>query len=371
MSLGNGSQIVERIVPGSAEWRQEIVPHAQRYRFAAKFVRGKRVLDAGCGTGYGSCMIADAGASEVVAVDISEEALEVARKEFARPNLRFVCDDCEALSRVQDQFDVILSLESLEHFHSADKFLEAVLGRLSPSGTFVCSTPNGNSSGKRPENPYHVHEYSAAEMQHLLGKHFSDISLYGQQWTATFRTLTLLWTNPLVRFGRWLQKLRGRRLLPWPYGLPPTEGDIIISDLSMPNMSGFEFLSVVRKRFPQIPVIAISGAYNGGFGGVIADAFFFKGQYSPEELFAKIRMLIEGGSIRPSVAKSDGAPLWIPINDSGYFVVTCTACLRSSSIEATDSPTELRELECPFCGSAIRIISDKRSKLPPRRTRTA
>src|SRR5581483_8003412 len=53
--------------------------------------------------------------------------------------------------------------------------------------------------------------------------------------------------------------------------------DLIISDLSMPNMSGFEFLSVVRKRFPHIPVIAISGAYNGGLGGVIADAFFSRG----------------------------------------------------------------------------------------------
>src|SRR5512133_289933 len=61
--------------------------------------------------------------------------------------------------------------------------------------------------------------------------------------------------------------------------------DLIVSDLSMPSMSGFEFLSVVRKRFPQLPVIAISGAYQGGLGGVIADAFFFKGQYSPEELF--------------------------------------------------------------------------------------
>ena len=118
-------------------------------------------------------------------------------------------------------------------------------------------------------------------------------------------------------------------------------------------MSGFEFLSVVRRRFPQIPVIAISGAYNGGFGGVIADAFFFKGQYRPEELLAKICMLIENGSIRPSVPKSDGAPLWIPVNESGYFVVTCTGCFRSSSIEAKDSATELRELECPFCGCAI------------------
>ncbi len=147
--------------------------------------------------------------------------------------------------------------------------------------------------------------------------------------------------------------------------------DIIISDLSMPNMSGFEFLSVVRKRFPQIPVIAVSGAYSGGSGGIIADAFFFKGQYSPEELFSKIRALIEAGPIRPSIPKSDGAPLWIPINESGYFVVTCPACLRSSSIEAIDSPTELRELECPFCGNAIRIISDKRLKKPPGRKHTA
>ncbi len=99
--------------------------------------------------------------------------------------------------------------------------------------------------------------------------------------------------------------------------------DLIISDLSMPNMSGFEFLSVVRKRFPQIPVIAISGAYQGSRGGIIADAFFFKGQYSPEELFSKIRVLIEAGPIRPYVSKSDGVPTWVPTNDTGYFVVTC------------------------------------------------
>lgn len=135
--------------------------------------------------------------------------------------------------------------------------------------------------------------------------------------------------------------------------------DLIISDLSMPNMSGFEFLSVVRKRFPQIPVIAVSGAYNGGLGGVIADAFFFKGQYSPQELFDKIRNLIAVGPIRSYVPKSDGAPVWIPVNETGYFVVTCPSCLRSSSIQAADSLNELRELECPFCGTTIRILSNK------------
>jgi CheY-like chemotaxis protein len=135
--------------------------------------------------------------------------------------------------------------------------------------------------------------------------------------------------------------------------------DLIISDLSMPNMSGFELLAVVRKRLPHIPVIAISGAYNGGLGGVIADAFFFKGQYHPEELFTKIRDMLKAGAIRPYVPSPDHTPIWVPVNEQGYFVVTCPACLRSSSMEAKESLTELRESECPFCGTVIRILSDK------------
>jgi CheY-like chemotaxis protein len=69
--------------------------------------------------------------------------------------------------------------------------------------------------------------------------------------------------------------------------------DIIISDLRMPNMSGFELLSVVRRRFPHIPVIAISGEFNGTAPeGLIADHFFSKGSYGPEALFDKIADLI-------------------------------------------------------------------------------
>src|SRR5512140_748739 len=63
--------------------------------------------------------------------------------------------------------------------------------------------------------------------------------------------------------------------------------DLITSDLNMPNMSGFEFLSVVRRRFPRIPVVAVSGAYGCGDavpGGIIADGFYSKGQDHPETL---------------------------------------------------------------------------------------
>ena len=60
--------------------------------------------------------------------------------------------------------------------------------------------------------------------------------------------------------------------------------DVIVSDLNMPQMSGFEFLSVVRRRFPQIPVVAMSGAYGGDGvpGGIIADAFYAKGRSHPK-----------------------------------------------------------------------------------------
>src|SRR5512146_1765545 len=77
--------------------------------------------------------------------------------------------------------------------------------------------------------------------------------------------------------------------------------DVIISDLNMPQMSGFEFLSVVRRRFPDIPVIAVSGAYESGDhvpGGVIADAFYAKGQHHPEELLRTVTELIRSSAVR-------------------------------------------------------------------------
>jgi CheY-like chemotaxis protein len=135
--------------------------------------------------------------------------------------------------------------------------------------------------------------------------------------------------------------------------------DLIISDLRMPNMSGFELLSVVRRRFPHIAVIAISGEYHGLTPeGLIADAFFTKGQYSIQELFQKIADLVENSPLRPNLAKPDTAPVWIPLSAEGYFVITCTECLRSSSVPIEMSTGEMRESRCIFCDSKIRFLAD-------------
>jgi CheY-like chemotaxis protein len=143
--------------------------------------------------------------------------------------------------------------------------------------------------------------------------------------------------------------------------------EVIISDLRMPNMSGFELLSVVRRRFPHIPVIAMSSEFTGQFpAGLIADAFFTKAQYQPEELFEKIAQLIEQSPLRPNLAKPDRAPVWIPAHDTGYLVVTCTDCLRSFSVpdEALDGSFEVRSTTCIFCGTTVCYLVDVRIVTP-------
>ncbi|PYV52074.1 MAG: hypothetical protein DMG92_02210 [Acidobacteria bacterium] len=134
--------------------------------------------------------------------------------------------------------------------------------------------------------------------------------------------------------------------------------DILISDLSMPNMSGFELLSIVRRRFPQLPVIAISGEYTGiAPTGLIADAFFSKGEYSPEDLFARIVELLEQAPIRANMVKSDKAPVWVPKNSAGYFIVTCPNCLRSFPVEDKHGKQH-RETHCLHCDSTVGYFVD-------------
>lgn len=132
--------------------------------------------------------------------------------------------------------------------------------------------------------------------------------------------------------------------------------DLIISDLNMPNMSGFELLSIVRRRFPQLPVIAITGEYSTSSKpeGLLADALFHKGQYSPGQLFKEIQSLLEQSPIRPHLPKLDRAPVWIPRNGS-YIVLTCTDCLRSFSIPEEEAENGPLELPCLYCNTQIRF----------------
>src|SRR5579859_2405295 len=142
---------------------------------------------------------------------------------------------------------------------------------------------------------------------------------------------------------------------------------ILISDLNMPQMSGFELLSVVRRRFPKISTIAMSGAYHSGDavpGGVIADAFYSKGNSNPGKLLQMVAELIRTSAERAVDHERESAPVWIPRNgkdSSGipYIVLTCTECLRSFPLSvATEHLQKIQETPCLFCHNTVRYVID-------------
>ncbi len=131
--------------------------------------------------------------------------------------------------------------------------------------------------------------------------------------------------------------------------------DLVISDLQMPNMDGFEFLSVVRQRFPHLPVIVISGEFSAVDvpNSVLADAFFEKSQYTPDQLIARVAGLVRNAPIRPPVGKQH-TPVWIPHTESEQVALTCTSCLRTFSV-STPIAAGTHNVACSFCSSTIRF----------------
>ena len=170
----------ERVVPGQVDvdlWNE----HLARYAFAARFAEGKRVLDAGCGSGYGSAELA-ATARTAVGFDAAHEAVAYAARFYDRPNLRFLQASCTALPLKPDTVDLVVAFEVIEHIAEWPAFLAEVRRVLAPGGRFVVSTPNKDYySDTRREtgpNPYHVHEFEFDEFTAELSKHFSQIAIY-------------------------------------------------------------------------------------------------------------------------------------------------------------------------------------------------
>lgn len=150
--------------------------------------------------------------------------------------------------------------------------------------------------------------------------------------------------------------------------------DIILSDLYMPGMSGFEFLSVVHRRFPAVWVIAMSGAFSGNAvpPGVAADAFYAKGHGSNPAFLVQ---LVEAMAHRaPSPLQRSGmvTPIWIAKNghdaSGGEFVmVTCPECLRVFPQAITNRNSIIQEARCVNCSSTVHyaIVQPESPALSP------
>jgi CheY-like chemotaxis protein len=145
---------------------------------------------------------------------------------------------------------------------------------------------------------------------------------------------------------------------------------LILSDLNMPRMTGFELLSIVRRRFPSIRVIAMSGAFSGDNvpDGVSADAFYEKSGRHIGTLVEVIEQTLgssetdskraqPAGPAQPAEADPSVA-LWVtrrgnPI-DGPYILLTCPECLRSHPHYADSEQTmQVQQTSCVFCDAPI------------------
>ena len=172
----------ERCVPWTDDL-QVVYEHYHRYALASRFATGARVLDLGCGEGFGPALLA-AGAREVVGIDIDPQTVEHAGAHYSRGNLHFAIGsmiDSELLADAPP-FDVITCFEALEHVEEQDTLLAVVRRLLAPGGLFLTSTPDVTvySHQHGNDNPFHVRELTDAQFRALLGGSFGHVAILRQ-----------------------------------------------------------------------------------------------------------------------------------------------------------------------------------------------
>jgi SAM-dependent methyltransferase len=195
---GHSERIDPTVVPPGV-----LTVHRVRYEFAAPYCRDKRVLDVACGVGYGSDLLAGV-ARGVTGLDVDVGAAAHARSHYRHEGLSFAVGDACRLPFDDENFDTVVSFETIEHLPRIPQYLGEVRRVLAPGGFFLVSTPRARRTTRRPQNPHHVVEFSAGDFVALLSGHFGSVEVYGQVRVQS-------------RAHYWLQRLdvfRLRRFVP-------------------------------------------------------------------------------------------------------------------------------------------------------------
>lgn len=174
----------ERFIPGVTDKELEI-EHVQRYEILQDFVKGKRVLDAACGEGYGASLLSK-GAASVEGLDISSESIANAQMKYDNNNLNFTVGSIDHLPFQDNSFDIVVSFETLEHVNEEMqlKFLHEVKRVLASGGTLIISTPNKRfySDLPRYSNPFHIKELYKDEFIQLLQRFYKTVNVVSQRF---------------------------------------------------------------------------------------------------------------------------------------------------------------------------------------------
>lgn len=213
----------ERLIPGTLDWEKYSADHLQRYNYFKNYYKDKVVLDLACGAGYGSEIIKNFGAKEVIGVDISSDAVEFAKSNYSNEKLNFFELNYKDIASLKKKFDLIVSFETIEHLPDQGDFLEKIGEVLVDGGQVICSTPNRlRYSNQGIINEFHMTELSIEEFRNLFSKHFKVLKEFGQKESISFKRFLLLkdnleelfWTinsSPYQRFKNFIKSLLGKK----------------------------------------------------------------------------------------------------------------------------------------------------------------
>lgn len=156
------------------------VAHLSIYAFAARNLprtANSRVLDVGCGAGYGSEFLRNAGAGEVIGLDLDPRNIRYASRHY--PHVKFRHADAEQLPLDLGQFDLILASNVLEHLHDVTLALDA-MRKLSRGRVIIAVPPIVDEASMRANEaiPYHRSNHRVGRWIELLGERFSSVAAY-------------------------------------------------------------------------------------------------------------------------------------------------------------------------------------------------
>jgi len=156
--------------------------HFHRYVMAGELASGKRVLDAACGEGYGSAHLART-AKTVIGIDVSEQTITHASERYQADNLEFQLADVCNLPFEANEFECIVSFETLEHLEDHSGLLKEFRRVLEPGGFLLISSPDKAVYTDRCqyENEFHVRELYRDELDALLARQFPARRLLRQK----------------------------------------------------------------------------------------------------------------------------------------------------------------------------------------------
>lgn len=232
-----------RIIPEEAP-PKFYAEHLKAYEFARDFVKGKKVLEVGCGDGYGSAYLAKT-AAQVTGLDYEKDVISQAKNKYSCKNLSFTDGDATRLQFADKSFDAACSFQVIEHIpeDNLPQYLSEIRRVLKDDGIFYVSTLNLEHSIKSPltyqKNPAHCKEFALGDLKKLLSGAFPEVEIYGLHLSLKHRFYQRLKKAGIFNF--------------LPKGVNPvsrfynrvTTGDFKITDRNL--RKAIDFICICRK----------------------------------------------------------------------------------------------------------------------------